>query len=87
MAQSRPSSSAIQSPEPIRAWVAGCASGEEPYSLAMLIAEESHRARKTFEVKIFATDTADKSLALARAGVYPGGVEGDYLAGASRAIL
>ena len=62
---------------PIRAWIAACASGEEAYSLAMLIAEESHRARKTFEVKIFATDTADKSLALARAGVYPGGVEGD----------
>ncbi len=61
----------------LRAWVAACASGEEPYTLAMLIAEEAERAAKTVDVKIFATDTADKSLALARAGVYPGGIEGD----------
>ncbi|MFL6604958.1 MAG: chemotaxis protein CheB [Steroidobacteraceae bacterium] len=63
--------------QPIRAWVTACASGEEAYSLAMLIAEEADRAGKQFDVKIFATDTADKSLALARAGVYPGGIEGD----------
>ncbi len=61
----------------LRAWVTACASGEEPYTLAMLIAEEAQRANKTIEVKIFATDTADKSLSLARAGVYPGGIEGD----------
>ncbi len=61
----------------IRAWVTACASGEEPYTLAMLIAEEAHRARKTFDVKIFATDAAEKSLAHARAGLYPGGIEGD----------
>lgn len=63
--------------QPIRAWVAACASGEEAYSLAILIAEECHRAGKSREVKIFATDTADKSLALARAGIYPAGIEGD----------
>ena len=63
--------------DPIRAWVCACASGEEPYSLAMLIAEEAERAHKGVDVKIFATDTADKSLAFARAGVYPGGIEGD----------
>ncbi|HWF99846.1 MAG TPA: chemotaxis protein CheB, partial [Steroidobacteraceae bacterium] len=62
---------------PLRAWVAACASGEEPYTLAMLIAEEAERAGKTVEVKIFATDTADKSLGFARAGVYPGGIEGN----------
>lgn len=61
----------------LRAWVAACASGEEAYTLAMLIAEEAERAGKEINVNIFATDTADKSLALARAGVYPGGVEGD----------
>ena len=63
--------------DPLRAWVSACSSGEEAYSLAILIAEECERVRKPLEVKIFATDTADKSLALARAGVYPGGVEGD----------
>ena len=63
--------------EPLRAWATACASGEEAYTLAILIAEEIERAGKRIEVKIFATDTADKSLALARAGVYPGGIEGD----------
>lgn len=61
----------------LRAWVAACASGEEAYTLAMLIAEELERADKRVDVKIFATDTADRSLTLARAGVYPGGIEGD----------
>jgi two-component system CheB/CheR fusion protein len=37
----------------IRAWVTACASGEEAYSLAMLIAEEADRAGKKFDVKIF----------------------------------
>ncbi len=73
----RPMVEARAADDPIRAWVTACASGEEAYSLAILIAEEVARARKTFDVKIFATDTADKSLALARAGVYPGGIEAD----------
>jgi two-component system CheB/CheR fusion protein len=63
--------------QPLRAWVTACSSGEEPYSLAILIAEECRRTGKLLETKIFATDTADKSLALARAGVYPAGIEGD----------
>jgi two-component system CheB/CheR fusion protein len=62
--------------QPLRAWVTACASGEEPYTLAMIIAEEM-RGRDRIEVKIFATDTADRSLALARAGVYPAGIEAD----------
>ena len=61
----------------LRAWVTACASGEEAYSLAMLIAEECQRTGKSPRVKIFATDTADKSLARARAGIYPAGIEGD----------
>ena len=63
--------------DPIRAWVTACASGEEAYTLAMLISEEAERLGKAVDVKIFATDTADKSLARARSGVYPGGIEGD----------
>jgi two-component system CheB/CheR fusion protein len=61
---------------PLRAWVTACASGEEAYTLAMVIAEEM-RGRDPIEVKIFATDTAERSLALARAGVYPAGIEAD----------
>lgn len=73
----RPLVDQAQSGATLRAWVAACASGEEPYTLAMLIAEQAERAGKEIKSKIFATDTADKSLALARAGVYPGGIEGD----------
>ena len=70
--------------DPIRAWVTACASGEEAYSLAMLISEEAERLGKSVEVKIFATDTAEKPLGLARAGIYPGGIEGDVSPSASR---
>jgi two-component system CheB/CheR fusion protein len=62
--------------QPIRAWVTACASGEEAYTLAIILAEEM-RGRDRIEVKIFATDTADRSLALARAGVFPAGIEAD----------
>jgi two-component system CheB/CheR fusion protein len=62
---------------PIRGWVTACSSGEEAYSLAMLIHEELERLGKRIQVKIFATDTAEKSLMVARAGVYPGGIEGE----------
>jgi two-component system CheB/CheR fusion protein len=61
----------------IRAWVTACASGEEAYSLGMLLIEEMERQNKQLEIKIFATDTADKALAFARAGIYPTGIEGD----------
>jgi two-component system CheB/CheR fusion protein len=73
----RPLVAGWHEPAPIRAWVTACASGEEAYTLAMLLAEEIERAGKRIEVKIFATDTADKALGLARAGVYPAGIEGD----------
>jgi two-component system CheB/CheR fusion protein len=61
----------------LRAWVAGCASGEEAYTVAMLLVEEAQRQRKRLDIKIFATDTAEKMLANARAGQFPGGIEGD----------
>ena len=56
--------------EQLRIWSAGCASGEECYSLAMLLAEilgpEPFRQR----VKIYATDVDEEELAMARAGSY-----------------
>jgi two-component system, chemotaxis family, CheB/CheR fusion protein len=61
----------------IRAWVTACSSGEEAYTVAILLADEAERASKNLEIKIFATDTAEKALSLARAGVYPGGIESD----------
>ena len=60
----------------IRCWVTACASGEEAYTLAMLLSE-ALASREHIDFKIFATDTSERSLALARAGVYPGGIEAD----------
>ena len=62
---------------PVRAWVTACSSGEEAYTLAMILVEESERAGKSLDIKVFATDLARHALAHARAGVYPGGIESD----------
>ena len=61
----------------LRAWVTACSSGEEAYSLAMLLVEESERVGKPLDIKVFATDLADRTLAQARAGAYPGGIESE----------
>ena len=58
---------------PIRVWVAGCATGEEAYTVAMLFAEEREKQQKSVEVQIFATDLDEQALGIARAGVYPVG--------------
>lgn len=57
--------------EPLRAWVAGCATGEEAYSIAMLLLEARSATGKSHPVQVFATDVDDKALETARAGVYP----------------
>jgi two-component system, chemotaxis family, CheB/CheR fusion protein len=54
----------------IRVWVAGCATGEEAYSLAILLREQLTRAEATPKVQIFATDIDDQALELARLGRY-----------------
>lgn len=54
----------------IRIWCAGCASGEEAYSLGMLLLEEIEKQGETLPVKIFATDVHRRSLEHALAGEY-----------------
>ena len=61
----------------IRAWITACSSGEEAYTLGILLLEAAERVGKDFDIKIFATDTADRQLVHARAGVYPGGIESE----------
>ena len=56
--------------EPIRLWSAGCASGQEPYSLAMVMAEALGPEQFRRQVKIYATDMDEQALAQARAGAY-----------------
>jgi two-component system, chemotaxis family, CheB/CheR fusion protein len=62
---------------PIRIWVVGCASGEEAYSLGMLLLEEAARHPVSPPVQIFATDLDDAGLATARVGRYPKAIEAD----------
>ena len=56
-----------QGAAPIRVWSAGCATGEEPYSLAMALSESLGDALQDFPVVIYATDVDRPSLAAARA--------------------
>ncbi|MBT2788812.1 MULTISPECIES: EAL domain-containing protein [unclassified Halomonas] len=59
--------------EPIRIWVAGCATGEEAYSIALMIAEAKRRHGDASRVvQIFATDIDDDALEVARRGNYIG---------------
>ncbi len=57
----------------LRIWSAGCSTGEEPYTLAMNMMEESDRLLKGWAVEVIATDLNDRSVETAKAGIY-----GDY---------
>jgi chemotaxis protein methyltransferase CheR len=54
----------------LRVWSAGCSTGEEPYTLSMLMLEEAHARLKDWTVEILATDLNERSLAHAKAGIY-----------------
>src|SRR5262245_7114768 len=55
----------------IRVWVPGCATGEEVYSLAIMLREQAEQNRSRVKIQIFATDIDEAALAVARAGRYP----------------
>lgn len=55
----------------IRVWSAGCSTGEEAYSLAMLLADQARIEQSPAKLQIFATDIDEQAIAIARAGVYP----------------
>ncbi len=61
----------------LRAWVVGCATGEEAYSLAILLHEDAARRKLHPQIQIFATDLDDGALATAREGRYPRTIEVD----------
>jgi two-component system, chemotaxis family, CheB/CheR fusion protein len=61
----------------VRVWVAGCSTGEEAYSIAILLAEymQKHDIRR--DVKIFATDIDKQAIELASIGLYPESIAAD----------
>lgn len=61
----------------IRIWVPGCSTGEEAYSIAMLLAEYQKVKKQRFTVQIFATDLDSQAIATARAGLYPTSIARD----------
>ena len=65
----------------LRAWVAGCSTGEEAYSLAIVFAEVIERLpeHRGCRLQIFASDLSADAIATARAGRYPGSIAGDVV--------
>lgn len=61
----------------LRIWSVGCSTGEEAYSIGMLVAEAMERQQQQCKVQIFATDLNCRAIAAARAGVYPASIEGE----------
>lgn len=66
--------------EPLRIWVPGCASGEEAYSLAMLLLEAAAQRPEPRRIQLFASDLDDHALAIAREGRYGLAIEADVSA-------
>ncbi|MGH8796561.1 MAG: CheR family methyltransferase, partial [Caldimonas sp.] len=63
--------------EQVRAWVPGCSSGEEAYTLAVLLCDARSRAERTREIQIFASDIDEDALAIGRQGRYPDSIVAD----------
>ena len=64
----------------MRIWVPGCATGEEAYSLAMLVIEKISTLRKDVKLQLFASDVDECALTIARNGVYPDSIAEDVSA-------
>ena len=61
----------------VRVWCTGCSTGEEAYSIAILLQERMQLLKQNFTVQIFATDIDSRAIATARAGLYPANIAAD----------
>lgn len=64
----------------VRVWVAGCGTGEEAYSIAILLAEAMTHLKKQLEFQVFATDMDSEGIERARVGLYPDSIAADVSA-------
>ncbi|HLB78391.1 MAG TPA: CheR family methyltransferase, partial [Candidatus Dormibacteraeota bacterium] len=62
-----------------RVWVAGCATGEEAYSIGILLREFMNETRQEFKVQMYSTDLDEDAIVVARAGTYPPNIVQDVL--------
>jgi two-component system CheB/CheR fusion protein len=60
----------LEKQEPLRIWIAGCATGEEAYSMAMCIQEQLGDRSAALKIQIFATDISETAITKARTGMY-----------------
>lgn len=63
--------------ETIRVWTQGCSTGEEAYSIAILLQEYLNTLDKIYTIQIFATDIDKRAITRARAGLYPASIAAD----------
>jgi two-component system CheB/CheR fusion protein len=68
------------SDNPLRIWVAGCSTGEETYSLAMIFREQIAAMKRNIKLQIFASDVDPDAVASARDGLYPETIEAEVSA-------
>jgi chemotaxis methyl-accepting protein methylase len=61
----------------IRVWIAGCSTGEEAYSIAILFQERIQTLKQNFKVQFFATDIDRRAIDVARTGVYLANIAAD----------
>jgi two-component system, chemotaxis family, CheB/CheR fusion protein len=61
----------------IRVWSTGCSTGEEPYSIAILLQERMAALKQSYSVQVFATDIDPRAIATARAGLYSANIAAD----------
>jgi two-component system, chemotaxis family, CheB/CheR fusion protein len=61
----------------VRVWSAGCSTGEEAYSIAILLQERMEALKQNHTIQIFATDIDNRTIATARAGYYPASIAAD----------
>jgi two-component system CheB/CheR fusion protein len=60
-----------QKTEQVRVWVPGCATGEEAYSIAILLADQAEALPAPAQFQVFASDIDESAIAFGRAGLYP----------------
>jgi two-component system CheB/CheR fusion protein len=65
----------------LRVWIPGCSSGEEAYSVGMIIRECTKQLNRNLNVQIFATDIDAEAIETARTGIYPGSISTDVSQG------
>ncbi len=65
------------SDQPLRIWIAGCSTGEETYSLAMLFREAISAAKSNAKLQVFASDIDSDAVTSAREGFYPEAIEAE----------